>query len=57
MSNTNKEEVKIEQLVDKSNENPNWLNKNTKNGIKISEKMYFDDALKYLHNQLHSLDL
>jgi len=52
-----KEEIKIEEIEHNTQENVNWLTENWKNGVKIPQKMYFDDALKFLHSELHSLDL
>jgi len=49
--------IKIEKLELPPSEHPQWLQEQSKMGVHIKEKMYFDDALKYLHAELHSLDI
>lgn len=49
--------IKIEKLEMPTTEHPQWLQEQSKMGVHIKEKMYFDDALKYLHAELHSLDI
>jgi len=55
--NTDRSEIKIKIVEQPNLEDAEWLSQQSKMGVQIKERMYFDDALKYLHNELHNLDI
>ncbi len=52
-----REDIKIEKLEQPPLEDPQWLQEQSKNGVQIKGKMYYDDALRYLHEELHNLEI